>query len=270
MTNPSQNIRIAALADLHCRAGSQGKLAPVIAQAAAEADILVLCGDLTDFGKVEEAQVLAKELSSARNVPMVGVLGNHDFESNQADEVRKILCDAGLNLLDGDIFEAHGVGFAGVKGFAGGFGQGLLRPFGEPAIKAFVQEAIQEALKLECALGSLRTTHRIALTHFAPIEATIIGERPEIFPYLGTSRLEDAMQHYPVHMAFHGHAHGGALEGRTSKGTPVYNVAMPLLLRMTKQPFRIIELTNDNKQAREEVGMCARDVDPGHERVMPA
>lgn len=228
-----------------------------------------MCGDLTDFGKVEEAQVLAKELASARNVPMVGVLGNHDFESNQADEVRKILCDAGLNLLDGDVFEAHGVGFAGVKGFAGGFGQGLLRPFGEPAIKAFVQEAIQEALKLECALGSLRTTHRIALTHFAPIEATIIGERPEIFPYLGTSRLEDAMQHYPVHMAFHGHAHGGTLEGRTSKGTPVYNVAMPLLLRTTKQPFRIIELTNGDRQAREEVGMRARDVDPGHEGMMP-
>jgi len=230
----------------------------------------VLCGDLTDFGKVEEAQVLAKELSSARKVPMVGVLGNHDYESNQAAEVRTILSEAGLNLLDGDVFEAHGVGFAGVKGFAGGFGQGLLRPFGEPAIKAFVQEAIQEALKLECALGSLRTTHRIALTHYAPIEATIVGERPEIFPYLGTSRLEDAMQHYPVHMAFHGHAHGGSLEGRTSKGTPVYNVAVPLLLRTTKQPFRIIELTQDDREAREEIGMRSRDVDPSHEGMMPA
>lgn len=242
----------------------------MFAQAAAEADILVLCGDLTDFGKVEEAQVLAKELANARKVPMVGVLGNHDYESNQAAEVRAILCDAGLNLLDGDVFEAHGVGFAGVKGFAGGFGQGLLRPFGEPGIKSFVQEAIQEALKLECALGSLRTTHRIVLTHYAPIEATIIGERPEIFPYLGTSRLEDAMQHYPVHMAFHGHAHSGSPQGRTSKGTPVYNVAMPLLLRTTKQPFRIIELIADDREAREEVGMQKGDVDPGHERLMPA
>ncbi len=269
MTTSSQNIRIAALADLHCRVGSQGKLAPIFAQAASQADILVLCGDLTDFGKVEEAHVLAKELQGARNVPMVGVLGNHDYESNQADEVRAILCAAGLNLLDGDIFEADGVGFAGVKGFAGGFGQGLLRPFGEPAIKAFVQEAIQEALKLECALGSLRTTHRIALTHYAPIEATIVGERPEIYPYLGTSRLEDAMQHYPVHMAFHGHAHGGSLEGQTSRGVPVYNVAMPLLLRQRKQPFRIFELSND-EVAREEIGLDSRDIDPGHEGMIGA
>lgn len=209
----------------------------------------MLCGDLTDFGKVEEAHVLAKELASARNTSIVGVLGNHDCESNQADEVRKILCDAGLNLLDGDVFEANGVGFAGVKGFAGGFGHGLLRPFGEPAIKAFVQEGIQESLKLECALGSLRTTYRIALTHYAPIEATIIGERPEIFPYLGTSRLEDAMQHTPIHMAIHGHAHGGSREGRTSRGVPVYNVAMPLLLRTTRQAFRIFELQTDLERA---------------------
>jgi Icc-related predicted phosphoesterase len=269
MTTSSESIRLAALADLHCRVGSQGKLAPIFAQAAAQADILVLCGDLTDFGKVEEAQVLAKELASARSMPIVGVLGNHDYESNQADAVRAILCEAGLNLLDGDVFEANGVGFAGVKGFAGGFGQGLLRPFGEPAIKAFVQEAIQESLKLECALGSLRTTFRIALTHYAPIEATIVGERPEIFPYLGTSRLEDSMQHAPVHMAFHGHAHGGSPEGRTSRGVPVYNVAMPLLLRTTRQAFRIVELHMDRDRARDEVGMGRRDVDPGHEGLMP-
>ena len=242
MSSEKSTIRLAALGDLHCRAGSQGKLAPILAQAAAQADVLVLCGDLTDFGKVEEAQVLAKELMSAANIPMVGVLGNHDYESNQVAEVRAILCEAGLNLLDGDVFEAHDVGFAGVKGFAGGFGQGMLRPFGEPSIKAFVHEAIDEALKLECALGSLRTTYRIALTHYAPIEATIVGERPEIFPYLGTSRLEDSLQRYPVHMAFHGHAHCGTLEGRTSSGVPVYNVAMPLLLRQRHQAFRIFEL----------------------------
>ncbi|HET8940327.1 MAG TPA: metallophosphoesterase [Polyangiales bacterium] len=242
MSTAKSTIRLAALGDLHCRAGSQGKLAPILAQAAAQADVLVLCGDLTDFGKVEEAQVLAKELMSAANIPMVGVLGNHDYESNQVAEVRAILCEAGLNLLDGDVFEAHDVGFAGVKGFAGGFGQGMLRPFGEPSIKAFVHEAIDEALKLECALGSLRTEHRIAITHYAPIEATIVGERPEIFPYLGTSRLEDSLQRYPVHMAFHGHAHCGTLEGRTSSGVPVFNVAMPLLLRQRHQAFRIFEL----------------------------
>lgn len=253
MSTSSSTIRLAALGDLHCRAGSQGKLAPILAQAAAQADVLVLCGDLTDFGKVEEAQVLAKELMSAANIPMVGVLGNHDYESNQAAEVRAILCGAGLNLLDGDVFEAHGVGFAGVKGFSGGFGQGMLRPFGEPSIKAFVHEAIEEALKLECALGSLRTTHRVALMHYAPIEATIIGERPEIFPYLGTSRLEDSLQRYPVHMAFHGHAHSGTLEGRTSGGVPVYNVAMPLLLRQRHQPFRIFELQPPAAESPREV-----------------
>src|SRR5262249_14454584 len=152
----------------------------------------------------------------------------------------------GVNLLDGDVFEAHGVGFAGVKGFAGGFGQGLLRPFGEPSIKSFVHEAIEEALKLECALGSLRTTRRIALTHYAPIAATIAGEPPEIFPYLGTSRLEDALHRYPVDMAFHGHAHSGTMEGRSSRGVPVYNVAMPLMLRQQKTAFRCIELPLSN------------------------
>jgi Icc-related predicted phosphoesterase len=248
MSNSGGTVRVAALADLHCRAGSQGKLAPIFAQAAAEADILVLGGDLTDFGKVEEAQVLAKELSSAGRVSIVGVLGNHDYESGQAQEVCAILRDAGVNLLDGDVFEAHGIGFAGVKGFAGGFGQGLLRPFGEPAIKAFVDEGIKEALKLECALGSLRTPIRIALTHYAPIAATIEGESPEIFPYLGTSRLEDALQRYPVDMALHGHAHQGTPEGATARGVPVYNIAMPLLLRRYRSPFRMFELTPQIEQ----------------------
>lgn len=254
MSNPSGTIRVAAVGDLHCRAGSQGKLAPVFTQAAAQADILALLGDLTDFGKVEEAHVLAKELSSAGRIPIVGVLGNHDYESGQAQEVRAILRDAGVNLLDGDVFEACGIGFAGVKGFAGGFGQGLLRPFGEPSIKAFVDEAIQEALKLECALGSLRTSVRIALTHYAPIEATIAGEHHAIFPYLGTSRLEDALQRYPVNMALHGHAHQGTPEGQTARGVPVYNVAMPLMLRSYRTPFRLFELTPHVEESLEQHG----------------
>jgi len=251
MTTSSRTIKLAALADIHCRAGFHGKLAPIFAQAAAQADILVLCGDLTDFGKPEEAHVLAKELASAANRSIVGVLGNHDYESNHVDEVRAILRDAGVNLLDGDVYEAHGVGFAGVKGFAGGFGEAMLRPFGEPSLKAFVHEAIEESLKLECALGSLRTPHRIALTHYAPIEATVIGERPEIFAYLGTSRLEETLQRYPVHMAFHGHAHHGTLEGRTGRGVPVYNVALPLLMRQLHTPFRIFELPAVEEQASE-------------------
>lgn len=243
MSAPKDTIRIAAMSDLHCRVSSANALAPLLERAVENADILLLCGDLTDFGKPEEAHILAKELSVVR-VPMVGVLGNHDYESNHVDEVHKILCDTGLHLLDGDVYEVHGVGFAGVKGFAGGFGRGLLRPWGEPSIKAFVHEAIEEALKLECALGALRTRHRIALTHYAPIEATVQGEPREIFPYLGTDRLEDALHHYPVDMVFHGHAHHGTPEGKTSRGIPVFNVALPLMQRTHHQPFRMIELSN--------------------------
>ena len=137
----------------------------MFARAADEADVLVLCGDLTDYGTEEEARLLAKELtSSAGKMPIVGVLGNHDFESHHEREVRDILTDAGMVLLDGEACEIHGVGFAGVKGFAGGFGPAMLRPWGEPSIKAFVHEAVEEALKLECALGTLRThaPHRAA------------------------------------------------------------------------------------------------------------
>jgi Icc-related predicted phosphoesterase len=247
MATPKDAIRLAALGDLHCRKGMQGRLAAIFERAAEEADVLVLCGDLTDFGTEDEARLLAKELSGAGKMPIVGVLGNHDFESHHERDVRNILTDAGLMLLDGEACEIHGVGFAGVKGFAGGFGPGMLRPWGEPSIKAFVHEAVEEALKLECALGTLRTKHRIALMHYAPIEATVLGEPREIFPYLGTSRLEDSLHRYPVSMVFHGHAHHGALEGVTSRGVPVYNVALPLLQRELPDhaPFRLIELRSE-------------------------
>jgi Icc-related predicted phosphoesterase len=243
MVMPREVIRLAAVGDLHCRKAASGRLVPIFARAADEADVLVLCGDLTDYGTEEEAKLLAKELSGAGKIPIVGVLGNHDFESHRESAVREILSDAGVILLDGEACEVHGVGFAGVKGFAGGFGPGMLRPWGEPSIKAFVHEAVEEALKLECALGTLRTTHRIALLHYAPIEATVVGEPREIYPYLGTSRLEDSLHRYPVSMVFHGHAHHGTPEGQTSRGIPVYNVALPLLLRaQAPAPFRLIEL----------------------------
>jgi Icc-related predicted phosphoesterase len=253
MLAPKDTIRIAAMSDLHCRVSSANALAPLLERAAENADVLVLCGDLTDFGKPEEAHILAKELSVVR-IPMVGVLGNHDYECNHVDDVRRILGDAGLHLLDGDVHEVHGIGFAGVKGFAGGFGRGLLRPWGEPLIKAFVHEGIEEALKLECAIATLRTRHRIALTHYAPIEATVKGEPHEIFPYLGTERLEDALHRYPIDMVFHGHAHYGTPQGQTSRGIPVYNVALPLLQRTTSQPFRLVELSNVLEQPLEATG----------------
>lgn len=236
-------VRLAAVGDLHCRKESTGKLRPLFAKASEVADAILLCGDLTDYGLPEEAHVLAEELSVA-SVPIVGVLGNHDFESDRQDEVYRILSDAGVRMLDGEACEVLGVGIAGTKGFAGGFGRGALGPWGERAIKQFVNEAIQEGLKLEAALAKLRTHHRIALLHYSPIEATVKGEPVEIFPFLGNSRLEDPLVRHPVNAVFHGHAHRGSLEGTTVNGTPVYNVAMPLLLRQfpDEPAFRILEL----------------------------
>ncbi|WP_119155970.1 metallophosphoesterase family protein [Caldimonas tepidiphila] len=236
-------IRFAAVGDLHCRKDSGGTLRAFLAQASEAADALLLCGDLTDHGTAEEARVLAEELAAV-SVPIVAVLGNHDHESGAPEEVCRILSEAGAQVLDGDICEIHGVGIAGVKGFAGGYGRGALGPWGEQAIKAFVQEALHEALKLESALAKLRTSERIALLHYAPIVGTVQGEPLEIFPFLGTSRLEEPLIRYPVSVVLHGHAHRGSPEGRTVNGTPVYNVAMPLLRHSyPQQPaFRIVEL----------------------------
>lgn len=242
-------VRFAAVGDLHCTKDSAGSLREMFSQAAQAADALLLCGDLTDYGLPEEAHVLADELSAAR-VPIVAVLGNHDFESDQADEVRRVLSAAGVQVLDGEACEIHGVGIAGAKGFSGGFGRGALGPWGESAIKLFVNEAIQEALKLESALAKLRTPQRIALLHYSPIQATVEGEPVEIFPFLGTSRLEDPLLRQPVNAVFHGHAHRGSPEGRTMNGTPVFNVAMPLLRRSypDKPAFRVWEVARDPGQ----------------------
>src|SRR5262249_8682137 len=151
-----------------------------------------------------EARILAKDLAGAARIPIVAVLGNHDFESGQQDDVRLILEDAGVTILDGDACEIHGIGFAGVKGFAGGFGRGTLGSLGEPIVKQFVQEAIDEALKLESALVRLRTPRRIAILHYAPIQATVENEPPPIYPFLGCSRLEEPLNRYPVTLVVHG------------------------------------------------------------------
>src|SRR5437899_2577696 len=193
--------------------------------------------------RVEEARVLTRELSGVK-IPVVAVLGNHDCESGKEAEVAAILTEAGVKVLDGDAVEVHGVGFAGVKGFGGGFGRRMLEPWGEAAVKAFVHAAVDEALKLERALARLRTPQRVALLHYAPIEATVEGEPRELFPFLGSSRLEEPLNRYRVTVAFHGHAHRGAPEGRTSTGIPVFNVAMPLLRRTLSEtlPVRIPEI----------------------------
>jgi Icc-related predicted phosphoesterase len=236
-------VRIAALADLHYgRNATPGLLQPLFSQINESADILVLCGDLTDYGLVEEARALAREMTVMK-IPMVAVLGNHDFESSQQDEVRAILTDSGVVILDGDSTEILGIGFAGVKGFAGGFGRGALGPWGEQIIKQFVREAVDEALKLESALARLRTDRRIAILHYAPIQGTVEGEPLEIYPFLGCSRLEEPLGRYSVSAVFHGHAHHGQPEGRTAKNVPVYNVSLSLMRRVfPERPFRVIEI----------------------------
>jgi Icc-related predicted phosphoesterase len=243
----SETVRIAAVSDIHYAKTSQGSLLPLFTQITEHADILVLAGDLTDYGLPEEARVLARDLTAAVRIPVVAVLGNHDFEAGQPDEVRRILMDAGVHMLDGDAVELHGVGFAGVKGFAGGFGRGALGPWGEPSIKAFVQEALSEALKLESALARLQTTHKIAVLHYAPIRETVEGEPVEIHPWLGSSRLEEPLTRFEVSAAVHGHAHKGAPEGHTSTGIPVYNVALQVLRDSypDRPHFRMIEVPRE-------------------------
>ena len=254
MPTAKDTVRLAAMADVHCAKSSQGTLQPVFARAAEAADVLLLCGDLTDYGYPEEAHVLAKELSvlTRSHVPVVAVLGNHDYEAGHVDEVRKILCDAGVTLLDGESCEILGVGFAGVKGFGGGFNRGTLGAWGEPAVKRFVQEAVDEAMKLESALARLRTPQRIAVLHYAPIRATVEGEPVEIFPWLGCGRLEEPLVRYPVQAVFHGHAHNGTYEGRARGDIPVYNVAMPLMLKTFpgRDPFHLMEVSVAGDPAR--------------------
>jgi Icc-related predicted phosphoesterase len=244
MTKTSGTIRIAAVGDIHLGGrGLEPALQILISQVADHADILALCGDLTDRGDPDEARQIAKALGST-TVPIVAVLGNHDYECDKVPEVTRILSDAGVRVLDGEAQEVLGIGFAGVKGFAGGFGRGALGPWGEPLIKQFVREALDEALKLETALSRLRTERKVALLHYSPVAATVEGEPPEIYPYLGSGRLEEPLSRYPVDVVFHGHAHHGTVEGRTHSGIPVYNVSMMLLQRTyPHQPaFRVIEL----------------------------
>lgn len=243
MTGLQDGIRIAAVGDLHCPKTSDGVLRIIFDYVNEEADILLLCGDLTDYGKSEEASVLGKLLSGVR-IPMLGVLGNHDYESGKPEDIQRIMCEAGVVMLDGDSRIVHDIGFVGAKGFAGGFGDRALQPWGEEALKQFVRESVDEAMKLESALAKVQVPRRIVLMHYAPIAETTKGEPPEIVPFLGSSHLEDALSRFPVIAAFHGHAHHGSPEGRTKDRVPIYNVALPLLQRSfpNRPPVRILEV----------------------------
>lgn len=226
-------MRIAAVGDLHCRADTRRNIAVALSGVDQEAEVLLLAGDLTDHGTPDEAAWLAEELSQIK-MEKCAVLGNHDYESGQEGAVRKALADAGVHVLDGDAWELNDLGVAGIKGFAGGFDQSQLQRFGEAPLKSFVDACMEEELKLEKALFRLRTKHRVALLHYAPCRQTLEGEPLEIFPFLGATRLAGPIDQLRPDMAFHGHAHRGALRGETRGGVPVFNVALPVLRRLEK------------------------------------
>jgi Icc-related predicted phosphoesterase len=237
-------LRVAAMADMHYGRHSGGQLRDPFCQASEEADVLLLCGDFTDYGLPEEAELIVRDLRDCVNIPVLGVLGNHDFESGQSDEVRRILGDGGIDILDGSSAEIGGVGFAGTAGFGGGFGKYALSPWGEAATKAYVQASVDEELKLESALARLSDMPRVVLLHYAPVKATVEGEPPEIWPFLGSDRLQEPLNRHEVTVAFHGHAHIGSLEAETTGGVPVFNVSIPLLRRAypDRPPYRLFKV----------------------------
>jgi Icc-related predicted phosphoesterase len=242
MAKSKVEVRVAALGDIHVSESNAGSLRSVLMDINNNADILVLAGDLTNRGLPAEARILLEELSVCR-VPIVAVLGNHDVECGQEEEVVKILCSGGVTLLDDEPCEIDSVGFAGVKGFCGGFDRHALAPWGEKMIKDFVRESLDEALKFESNLGRLRTQHKIGVLHYAPIRTTVEGEPPEIFPFLGSSRLAEPLDRFEVDVAVHGHAHNGTFEGKTARGIPVYNVAMAIMKGINpERPYHVIEL----------------------------
>lgn len=244
----SQNgtIRIAAVGDIHVRETDRGKWVDYFKDVSRNADVLVISGDLTDTGDEVEAQVLADELKSC-SIPVVAVLGNHDHEKGRHKLIRKILQSDDVHVLDGEAVVIKNVGFAGIKGFGGGFDNHMLSMFGEGAMKAFVQEAVDEALHLERALARIEQENddikKIAVLHYAPIKETIIGEPEVIWPFLGSSRLAEPLERSKVVAAFHGHAHAGKLEGTTANGIKIYNVAKPILVKAGyAQPYFVLEV----------------------------
>jgi len=242
MATTDGKMRVAAIGDLHVMEDSVAPYRELFAEISAAADVLVLCGDLTNFGKTGEAEILAEDIRSC-TIPVVGVLGNHDYECGQPEKVCSILHDAGMTVLDEQAVEIEGVGFAGVKGFLGGFGRGELAPFGEPIVKAMVDEVLTESRKLENQLRTLRTDRSVTVLHYSPILGTIEGEPPEIFQYLGSQRLCEPIDRFDhVKAVVHGHAHHGSYEGRTPMGRPVYNVAQFVLRPLFGKPYVVLEI----------------------------
>ncbi|MGH9522665.1 MAG: metallophosphoesterase family protein [Terriglobales bacterium] len=235
-------MRIAAVADIHFAPPVWERIREKMERVRDEADVLVLAGDLTNYGKVAEMEPLLNVIVRLR-VPTVAVLGNHDYESEQQDELMRMMAAEGIKVLDGTGYERDGVGFAGTKGFIGGFGRGVLTAFGEREVKNIVQAAIDESLKLERAMSQLRTEKRVVVVHYAPILATVEGEAPEIYPYLGTSRLAEVIDRHGANLVLHGHAHHGKPDGKTTAGIPVHNVALGILqAEDPPRAYRVFEI----------------------------
>src|ERR1700692_973531 len=235
-------MRIAATADLHFTPQRYNAFRDQMNRVRDEADVLVVAGDLTNFGQPDEMEPLVNALVLLR-VPVIVVLGNHDFETGKEVELVRMMTAEGIKVLDGSAYERDGVGFAGTKGFVGGFGRGMLTAFGEPGIKTFVRAGIDEAVKLERAMSQLRTQKRVVVLHYSPIAGTVEGETPEIYPFMGTSRLAEVVDRHGADFVVHGHAHHGKLDGKTTAGVPVHNVAITLL--QSEHPpavYRIFEI----------------------------
>ncbi len=234
-------MRIAATADIHTRVLDEAATEKLFEGVNAEADVLVLAGDLTDTGLPAEAETLAQSLKNV-TIPILAILGNHDHESGRAEEITKLLTGKGIIMMEGQIREIGGVGFVGTKGFSGGFGRNMVQPFGEQALKAFIRAGINEALELENMVARMENHRRLAILHYAPVKETLEGESPELFPFLGTERLAHALDRQGVDVIIHGHAHHGSPEGRTPGGIPVYNISRFVLQTYIGKPYRIIEL----------------------------
>jgi Icc-related predicted phosphoesterase len=235
-------MRIAATADLHFMPSSHSALLDQLSKVRDEAEALVLAGDLTNYGQPAEMEPLLNALVRLR-VPTIAVLGNHDYESGREQELVQMLTAGGIKVLDGSAYERGGIGFAGTKGFLGGFGRGVLTAFGEPEVKAFVKASLDESLKLERGLAQLRSRKRVVVLHYSPIAETVQGEACEIYPFLGTSRLAEVIDRHGADLVLHGHAHHGTLEGKTTAGIRVSNVAITLL--QAQQPpaaYRIFDV----------------------------
>lgn len=234
--------KIAAIGDIHIDGSANTDFTKLFTEISAEADILVLAGDLTTRGLVEEAKMLAHQLASC-TIPVVGVLGNHDYEGGKENEIVKILNNERITILEGQSKIIDDVGFAGIKGFAGGFDGFMLTPWGEKPIKDFVKVVVDEVLSLENEIARLTTEKKVVIMHYSPTRSTVEGEPLEIMPFLGSSRFAEPINRLGVTVVFHGHAHSGTHEGKTSENVPVYNVSYPLLQkRNPEKPYAIYEI----------------------------